>query len=352
MSTSVNTERKHVTLVDPSDFCQIVQNGPFPQIRRTIFVLLQTYIVLSAFKQKAAGNTLRPTGGKQSLHERKISIAIPASVVSDTPHLREKTSKVGMIGRAAAIFKIDGIIIYPDDPKADQTQEMKLITVLLSYMETPQYLRKRLFRIEPRLRYAGILPPLRTAHHPLNRTTKQLKVGEFREGVTVSKNRDGTLVDIGVDQPAIILSGQLPVGKRVTVKIKRIAGHIEIEPVNRNEISAFWGYTVTEEKQPLGEILKKRGFDLTIATSRFGIPFSHVAEEVSERWMKAKAVLVAFGAPNQGLHEIVRQEGLHLNDIADFTVNTIPSQGTETVRTEEAVIASLAILNAQLHRQR
>jgi predicted SPOUT superfamily RNA methylase MTH1 len=307
--------------------------------------------VLSAFKQKAPGNILRPTGGKQGVHERKVSIAIPASVVSDIPHLREKTSKVGMIGRAAAIFKVDGIIVYKDDPKVDQTQEMDLIAVLLSYMETPQYLRKRLFRIEPRLRYAGILPPLRTAHHPLNRTARRLKVGEFREGVTVSKNHGGTLVDVGVEQLAIILTRQLQVGKRATVKIKRIASQIEVEPVNRDEIPVFWGYTVTEEKQPLGEILKKRGFDLTIATSKFGIPFSDVADEVSERWMKAKAVLVAFGAPNQGLHGIIRQEGLDLNDIADFTVNTIPAQGTETVRTEEAVIASLAILNAFLHRK-
>jgi len=31
--------------------------------------------------------------------------------------------------------------------------------------------------------------------------------------------------------------------------------------------------------------------------------------------------------------------------VTDFTVNTIPDQGTETVRTEEALYASLAILN-------
>jgi len=31
--------------------------------------------------------------------------------------------------------------------------------------------------------------------------------------------------------------------------------------------------------------------------------------------------------------------------VMDFVVNTIPGQGTETVRTEEAVFASLAILN-------
>jgi len=35
---------------------------------------------------------------------------------------------------------------------------------------------------------------------------------------------------------------------------------------------------------------------------------------------------------------------MRLDDIADFVVNTIPNQGTETVRTEEAILASLATL--------
>jgi len=34
-----------------------------------------------------------------------------------------------------------------------------------------------------------------------------------------------------------------------------------------------------------------------------------------------------------------------LDDLVDFVVNTIPSQGTKTVRTEEAIIASLATFN-------
>jgi predicted SPOUT superfamily RNA methylase MTH1 len=100
--------------------------------------------------------------GENSLGKKKTSIAIPASVVSDTPHLREKTSKIGLIGRAAAIFKVNEIIIYPDNPRTSQTAEMDLIATLLAYMETPQYLRKRLFKIKPDLQFAGILPPLRT----------------------------------------------------------------------------------------------------------------------------------------------------------------------------------------------
>ena len=62
-------------------------------------------------------------------------------------------------------------------------------------------------------------------------------------------------------------------------------------------------------------------------------------------WGNSQQVLVAFGAPSRGLHEIVQDEGLNLTALADFTVNMIPGQGTVTVRTEEALFASLAILN-------
>ena len=70
-----------------------------------------------------------------------------------------------------------------------------------------------------------------------------------------------------------------------------------------------------------------------------------VADELAEHWKKSSSILVAFGAPTLGLHEIVAQENIRLDEIADFRVNTIPSQGTETVRTEEALYASLALLN-------
>jgi hypothetical protein len=277
---------------------------------------------------------------------KKVSIAIPASVVSDTPHLREKTAKIGFIGRAAAIFRCGEIIIYRDNIKENQTTESELIATLLNYMETPQYLRKALFKLKPELQYAGILPPLRTPHHPLNRQAKTLKVGEYREGITVSQTKSGTLVDIGVEQPALVPNVQLPANKRVTVKIVKIDKRVEIEKASREEISVYWGYEVTLDERLYGRMVKDRNFDLTIATSKYGKPYTDVAEEIGKRWKTAETALVAFGAPSQGLHEITKNEGLDLDNIMDFVVNTIPDQGTETVRTEEALIASLAILNA------
>jgi len=294
--------------------------------------------MLLAFKAKGVRR-------KSNLHKKKLSIAIPASVVSDVPHPREKTSKIGLIGRAAAVFRVDEVIIYPDNPKINQMADMDLIATLLTYMETPQYLRRRLFKLIPELRYAGILPPLRTPHHPINRKMKNLKVGEYREGVTLFKAKDGTFTDIGVEQPALLLNKQPPISKRITVKITKTGERVEVELAKPGEIPEYWGYIVTVEKRLFGKIVKNRSFDLIIATSKHGLQLTDIIGEMTEEWKKANTILVAFGAPTQGLYEIVECERLSLDDVVDFVINTIPIQGTETVRTEEALIASLAILN-------
>jgi len=279
------------------------------------------------------------------LVKKRLCIAIPASVVSDVPHLREKTSRLGLIGRAAAIFRVGEIVIFQDNPHNVQKSETDLVCILLRYLETPQYLRKRLFKLNPDLQYAGILPPLRTPHHPLSRRTKELRLGEFREAVVLSTLDKQALVDIGVEQPALIRARSVAVGKRVTVKVIKAGKALEVELTGRDEAPSYWGYTVTVEKRPFGSFVKNRDFDLTIATSKYGSPLADVDREIFEKWKEASSVLVAFGAPTQGLREIVGREGRQLNELVDFVVNMVPMQGTETVRTEEAVIASLAVFN-------
>jgi len=73
-----------------------------------------------------------------------------------------------------------------------------------------------------------------------------------------------------------------------------------------------------------------------------------IVEKIVADWQNSRRILVGFGSPSRGLHEIVDEEGLKLEEVADLIVNTVPRQGTETVRTEEAVIASLAVLNSRL----
>ena len=275
----------------------------------------------------------------------ELSIVVPASLVSDVPHLREKSLKIGLIGRAAAIFRADEIIIFPDLPDVDQSRDAHLISIILSYMETPQYLRKRLFKIRPELRYAGVLPPLRTPHHPLANRIEDLSVGEFREGAVVSLARGGLLVDVGVERPVLVPEVQLEVDKRVTLKIIKLGKRPRAVLASHGEIKEYWGYRVTVSDVPFGQLVKRGSFDLVVATSRYGVPFVEVKDGLAGRWRESHGILVAFGAPTEGLHEIVAREHLKLGEVADFVVNMIPDQGAKTVRTEEAVCVCLGLLN-------
>ncbi|XHH10013.1 MAG: putative RNA uridine N3 methyltransferase [Candidatus Bathyarchaeia archaeon] len=284
------------------------------------------------------------------MDKSKLAIAIPASVISDTPHLREKTSKIGLIARAAAIFRVQDIIVYPDNTRVNQTRDLNFIAKLLNYIETPQYLRKSLYKIEPDLQYAGILPPLRTPHHPTSGKNRDLKVGEYREGIIIAQSKEGLTVDIGVQSVALLRERQFSVGERLTVQVIRSGDRIEVQTVNRDDVPSYWGYRVKVEEESFGHMLQNEQFDLVISTARIADRFIDVADKIAKRWSNAERVLVAFGAPARGLHEILKDEGLPIETVSDFVVNTIPEQGTATVRTEEALLASLAIFNATFNR--
>lgn len=273
-------------------------------------------------------------------------MAIPASVISDIPHLREKTLEIGLIGRAAAIFQVNEIVIYSDSLGGpNQKRDRGLIASLLAYMETPQYLRKRLFKLKPELKYAGILPPLRTPHHPLENRSKKLKDGEYREGVVTSVSDKGSIVDVGVENGLLLPDVKLTVNRRVTVKVVQTGKSKKLALANPVNIKKYWGYTVTTAKGSFGQLTKSRNYDLVVATSKMGVSFQKVAEELAEKWNNSKKILVGFGAPSQGLQKIVAKEKMNLDQVADYNINTIPNQGTKTVRTEEAIYATLALLN-------
>ena len=274
-----------------------------------------------------------------------LSVAIPSSIVADTPHLREKTYKVGLIGRACAIFRVDDVVIYPDGKGQNTSNQIDFVSNILSYMETPQYLRKRIFPVRPLFKYLGILPPLRTPHHPIAKYARDLKLNEYREGVVIKSEGNRSYMDIGVEKTAVLQEVKLPIRKRVTVRLVSLQKeHPEVCLARREEIDLYWGYDVTASSLPLGRTIRTGSYDLAIATSRYGTPLTQVSEEVGQRYRASKGVLIAFGSPSEGLKEIMRRENLKVEDVFDFTVNVIERQGTKTVRTEEAVFASLAAL--------
>jgi len=131
------------------------------------------------------------------------------------------------------------------------------------------------------------------------------------------------------------------------VQVVTAGQKVEVQAVSRDEVPEYWGYAVAVEHRALKPLLGEPRFDLVIGTSKFAPFIQEVVKRLGERWAKASSVLLLFGSPSRGLFDIAKDEGLNLNDAVDFVVNTFPNQGTETVRTEEAVLASLAILNVQ-----
>jgi len=265
-----------------------------------------------------------------------LTIFVPVSMLSDVRSGTEKTIRIGQVARAAAIFRVGRIVVYRDRPSAGM-DDLRLMRDVLSYIETPQYLRRRLFPISENLKYAGILPPLRTPHHPLALGSSALP---YREGVTLKSGPGGSLVDVGLSQP-VTTPSPLPPSRRVTLRLEDGVW----QPISRDEVPYYWGYDVQVELKGLSSALSRLGDgDFVIATSRLGTPLSEPGTICRLREGLRRSTAVLFGSPSEGLHDILRREGSSIEDAADLTVNTVPYQGTATVRTEEAVMISLAAL--------
>jgi len=278
------------------------------------------------------------------LKELKLTVAIPSSFLSDVKDLRSKTVKVGFIARSAAIFRVDRILIYSDERTRSAMEDVNTMKDILAYMETPQYLRKYLFKRKASLKYAGILPPLATPHHPLKSKLKGLREGEVREGVVVAKKAKGVLVDIGVEKP-ILLKEKANIGERLTLRITRKNGRVEGRRIGKQEVKDYWGYMVEVSEHPLGDTLRKNRESVKVLTSRYGEPLREKLNQILSAWRKKREILLVFGGPYRGVLDMLSEERYRPEEVSDFIVNTLPNQGTRTVRTEEAVHATLAILN-------
>ncbi len=273
-----------------------------------------------------------------------LAVAVPSSLVADVPHPREKTSRLGFLGRALGIFRVDEVIIYADLTRDEAARQGRFISSVLSYMETPQHLRKHLIRMNPDLRFVGVLPPLRIPNHPISGRITDLKVGQTREGVVVDADAQDSRVDIGVGSLAEVPE-KLRRGSRVSVRIQRISHKISAELVEESRIDIYWGFRVTLKNLPLGRLIQENRPDVVIATSRLGERVNAVLDQLRTAMTGASKVLLAFGSPRRGLHEIIQEEGMELDKVATFTVNFVPDQGTQTIRTEEALHSALTVLN-------
>lgn len=75
---------------------------------------------------------------------------------------------ISEIARISSIFKVDEIVILKDhsySPKSEKFVPCEYIARNLQYLETPQYLRKHLFKMHPDLNNVGLMNPIEARHH-------------------------------------------------------------------------------------------------------------------------------------------------------------------------------------------
>ncbi|ABP51427.1 MULTISPECIES: putative RNA uridine N3 methyltransferase [Pyrobaculum] len=257
-----------------------------------------------------------------------FSIAIPHDFLSETPDEPSKIRKLGYLARAASVFKVSTVIIYYYG--APLREDIDLAKTVLEYLVTPPYLRKRVYKIDKRLRLAGLLPPLKIPSHVV---PKEPRIGEVREGVVERWDGYYSIVYIGGGKYAKIPK-PYPVGARLLVRIEAPTSRPDTyrAAIYKGPPPAYWGYKV--EVRPIQSLTD--GFDAVILTGREGKPICEVSPKLG------KNTLVVFGGPRRGVDEIFKESGLELpGDLINFA----PGQGTETIRTEEAVFIVLSILN-------
>lgn len=262
----------------------------------------------------------------------RFDVLLPSSLTAETPHLREKTFRIGLVARFLAAFRVDNLIIYYEDLKPDKNAE--LIKDIMDYLNTAPYLRRRLFPIKQSLKYVGSLPPLNIPTHP---EVGSERTFHYREGVVVSPGR----VDAGLGR-LIRTKRPLKRGTRVIVVVNPESNELKL--ISRKKSPVYAGFKTAVVPEKLDELVSH--YDVKIAASRIGKPFNELAKPLASRLSNAKSVCMAFGSAKRGLYEIAKLQNFNLDEVFDFVINVVPAQGVRTIRTEEAVCMALMTVYA------
>jgi len=274
-------------------------------------------------------------------------IALPDDILNNIKDKKEKTLFISTIARALAIFKIDEVVIFksPFISKSHRKRDRKMLKMVLEYLETPQYLRKKLYPLSHNLKFVGACPPLATPHH---QTNKNLRDGEIREGLIYLRNKK-IIGNVGGKRPINIInppnrSFSDGFGLRVPVRIIKDKkdhwiGKL-IEPQEAKKYK-YMGYRVRMTDATLGQYLENRR-KTVIITSAKGKPIEHIDFKATKSAIQNKPLLIVFGSQNYGLLDFLKHEQKSFSDAADIIVNTWKDSGTRTIRLEEALFISLA----------
>ncbi|WP_252698639.1 RNA methyltransferase [Natronosalvus vescus] len=284
------------------------------------------------------------------------SVLVPSSLSREAEDKREATRKLGYVARAATIFRVDRLIVYPDPGGDTGRFGDGFVETVLRYATTPPYLRKEVWDRRDELEAVGVLPPLRA---PSQTGSESNGSGSKRQGIVTEVGPEGRVrVNCGLQHPISLNAPPSMVveeGERVTVRIS------SRRPVRAKLVDESPpGFSV--ERTNLSAALGREDAGVRIAASRFGEELTIGRLETLAGNVERDGMTVAFGAPERGLPDILGIDqaaieaaygvaddaNVEPNDLEtgfDLWLNTVPHQGSDVVRTEEALFATLAPLS-------
>ena len=286
-----------------------------------------------------------------------ISVLGPSSLTREAEDKREATRKLGYVARAATIFRADRLLVYPDRDGETGRFDGGFVATVLRYAATPPYLRNEVWGMRDELEYAGVLPPLRAVSQTGSESNGS---GSSRQGIVTEVGPEGRVrVNCGLQHPISLNTPpdmEVEEGERVTVRIssrRPVRAKLVDEPLP--------GLSV--ERTDLSTALGREDAGVCIAASRFGEELTVGRLETLAGRVEGDGMTVAFGAPERGLPDILGIEASAVGAVQetatdgddgveptadpgfDLWLNTVPNQGSEVVRTEEALFATLAPLS-------
>ncbi|XP_028274499.1 putative methyltransferase C9orf114 homolog [Parambassis ranga] len=367
MSTDVDAKKLKVVPSQPEE--RVNWRKRKAELKEAKKLRKETKLIKQLEKQKEEEAAERENSEQQQNEKGRaytVSVALPGSVLDNAQSAELRTYLAGQIARACVVFCVDEIVVFDEQGEDVKSVEGDFKGVgkkghaciqlarILQYLECPQYLRKCFFPMHQDLQYAGLLNPLDSPHH-----MRIDEESEYREGIVLdrpSKEKKGSLVNCGM-RKEVRIDKQLQAGLRVTVKLNKTQNQTEnkvckgvvVAPhVPRSEGGLYWGYTVRLASclsSVFTESPYKEGYDLTIGTSERG---SNMDQATLSPF---KHLLIVFGGL-QGLEASVdADQNLDVADpsvLFDLYLNTCPAQGSRTIRTEEAILISMAGLRPKI----
>jgi predicted SPOUT superfamily RNA methylase MTH1 len=254
-------------------------------------------------------------------------IIAPTNIFSDIPSLREKTVRVANLVRTLLIFRARGLILFKYGKDDEELYR------LIEFFKVPSYLRKFVFKKEKALKYVGVAPPIRAFYED----------SDFaRYGFVIKSENGVNYVNIGLKDLVKINSIELK--EKSLVKVVREKEKWRIAKKEEDFLFGFELIFIEDLINYLNKIKNKE--NIIFATSRYGKEFSlEDLKSLNNLVRTKKNIYLLFGSPKEGLYEIFKKLNKNLEEYADFVYNMFPNQGVKTIRTDEAIFGSLAILN-------